>query len=59
MENLPWPGDSTGDDILGRVEDTVLEEVDFLAVSEEEIQDAVWETYRKLLEGNIGEEDNE
>jgi hypothetical protein len=56
IEKLPWPGDQTGDRILGSVEDTVLESIDYFTVTEEELAEEIQDTFNQAMSNPITEE---
>jgi hypothetical protein len=47
LQDLPWPGDGTGDEIFGRIENKVTDEMDVLTWGEDEIREAVRKAYER------------
>jgi len=48
MEDLPWPGDDSGDEVFAKIEDRVLAEMDVFTWSEEDVSEAVQTAFREI-----------
>jgi hypothetical protein len=54
MQNLSWPGDKAGDEIFGRIEDKVNDEMDVFTWTEDDIHEAVQEAFKSEIKLTVG-----